>query len=61
MIWVSDGFVESFGFVFIGCDVFGVYFCFVCKFDRDRVVLCEGIIDFEIGVVGGDVGFEVCM
>lgn len=29
--------------------------------DKDSVLLCDGIVDLEIGVVGFLVSFELCM
>jgi len=51
----SDGFVENFGpdlIARIGEEAPGARLCFVPKTDRDSVLLRDGIVDLETGVVG---------
>lgn len=51
----SDGFVENFGpalLAHIGAQAPGVRLRFVQKFDRESVLLREGSVDLETGVIG---------
>ncbi|MBP1205045.1 DNA-binding transcriptional LysR family regulator [Duganella sp. 1411] len=58
----SDGFVENFGpalLAHIGAQAPGVRLRFVQKSDRESVLLREGSVDLETGVIGGFTSPEV--
>lgn len=59
----SDGFVENFGpalLAHVGAQAPGVRLRFVQKIDRESVLLRDGSIDLETGVIGSLTGPEVC-
>lgn len=64
MLCMCEGFVEIFGVVLLVCvvvEVFCVRLCFVFKFDKDSMVLCDGGVDLEMGIVGSVIGLELCV
>ncbi|AZP10890.1 LysR family transcriptional regulator [Undibacterium parvum] len=61
-IRTREGFVENFGpglLVRVAEEAPGVRLCFVQKLDKDSVLLRNGTVDLETGIVGNTMGPEV--